>query len=150
MRTAQQPLSSPNHHAYRLPVSITSSTMSSPVESSSWERSLPALPYDADERSMTSRSSSFNRVFRRIGISSRGSETSSHLGDYNARSMEGLDKSAASLSASTFSEGASSRSGRRLDRRSRHEKTERDVADMLEDDNLAWGAPPSKWLGRKN
>ncbi|KAI9059626.1 hypothetical protein FKP32DRAFT_1605995 [Trametes sanguinea] len=101
--------------------------MPSPVESSSWERSVPALAYDADERSMSSHSSAVYRVFRRIGISSRGSETSSHLGDYNARSMEGLDKSAASLI-----------------------KIERDVADMLEDDNLAWGAPPSKWLGRKN
>ncbi|OSD05812.1 hypothetical protein PYCCODRAFT_1475292 [Trametes coccinea BRFM310] len=64
--------------------------------------------------------------------------------------MEGIDKSAASLSASTFSDNASSSFGRRPERRTRHQKIERDVADMLEDDNLAWGAPPTKWLGRKH
>ncbi|KAI8983378.1 hypothetical protein BD414DRAFT_490737 [Trametes punicea] len=44
---------------------------------------------------------------------------------------------------------ASSTSSRRPGTRTQNTKSPQDVADMLEDENLAWGPPPSTWRGRK-
>ncbi|CDO70905.1 hypothetical protein BN946_scf184829.g13 [Trametes cinnabarina] len=148
--------------------------MPSPSVTIPWECPIPTLPYDADGLSMESRSSAVCRVIRRIGLSSSSGETSTHSRDYNARSLGGVDKKAPSLvskltafgpnrpespikacvlqASSMISSDASSRFSRRQGRRTRTEKNERleGVADMLEDDDLAWGPPPSKRFNRKN
>ncbi|KAI0374574.1 hypothetical protein BV20DRAFT_1049350 [Pilatotrama ljubarskyi] len=118
-----------------------------PKYSSSWEPT--SLAPDVDDRSTAARPSPMKRLARRMGLSTSNGQDLSHLqGSHHSHSSGSLTRSFASTSAPTED---SRESGRSVLSRLRRPKEELpDVADMLEDDNLAWGATPSKSRRRKN
>ncbi|KAI0662424.1 hypothetical protein C8Q70DRAFT_1051068 [Cubamyces menziesii] len=127
----------------------------------SWEPAVPALSYDADVtdgRSTSSRPSSVKRIIRRMGLATeRGHTPSFAHAPYASSSSGSLAKSCASMTAPTRSEeqhdeepSSTSASSRRRARAGKVESEQRDVADMLEDENLAWGKPPSRFHWRKD
>ncbi|KAI0651455.1 hypothetical protein C8Q79DRAFT_1114411 [Trametes meyenii] len=131
--------------------SMPSQTAHTPEDTPSWD---PMVPSEMDEHSTASRSSPVRRLVRRLGLSNKGNQDLSHLhGPYNSSSSGSLAKSFASTTAPTFDsdEREASRPGSIFSRRAGHapKKELHDIAEMLDDDNLAW-VPPHKSRRRKN
>ncbi|KAI0358962.1 hypothetical protein OH77DRAFT_1420469 [Trametes cingulata] len=123
--------------------------MSSPPKySPSWEPT--SLPSDVDDRSTTARPSPIKRLARRMGLPTGNGQDLAHLQrSYNSHSSGSLTRSLASTTAPTEDSRDSQRSNSFLSRLRRPKEELPDVADMLEDDNLAWGGTPSKSRRRK-
>ncbi|EIW65015.1 uncharacterized protein TRAVEDRAFT_16904 [Trametes versicolor FP-101664 SS1] len=117
---------------------MQSQTNSQPWNVPSDVQSLPSV----DDRSTVARPSTVKRIIRRMGLSNTDGEHLSHLqGSSSSRSSGSLAKSFASNSARTVdSYRPAGLFTRMLEGRSSREELP-DVADMLEDDNLAWGVP---------
>ncbi|KAI0825209.1 hypothetical protein BC628DRAFT_254953 [Trametes gibbosa] len=125
--------------------------MHTPNNAQSWEHSnilsdAQSLP-SVDDRS--ARPSGMKRLIRRMGLSSSENQDISHLPESSSsRSSGSLAKSFASTSSRTVNSDRSAYRPaglltRLLEGRSSENELP-DIADMLEDDNLAWGAPPPK------
>ncbi|KAI0666263.1 hypothetical protein C8Q78DRAFT_1083203 [Trametes maxima] len=130
---------------------MPSQTVHTPEDTPAWDQITPS---EIDERSTTSRPSPVKRLIRRLGLSNADDQDLSHLhGPYNSSSSGSLAKSFASTTAPTFDgdDREASRPDSIFSRRAgRAPKKElHDIAEMLDDDNLAW-VPPHKSRRRKN
>ncbi|KAI0771013.1 hypothetical protein BD413DRAFT_679007 [Trametes elegans] len=124
-----------------------------PIHSPSWQPT--ALPPDMDDHSTAPRPSPLKRLARRMGLSSADAQAlpPGAQGSYNwsSASSGSLAKSSASTTAPTAETGSvgSQEPGRASSLFSRRRKGPPkeelpDIADMLEDDNLAWVRPPPR------